>query len=92
MTPTFPANPALNTAIARARALWDGMTEAEREAMLRKQRISYARGEMAIGSDFQEAQDRADLASDDKTRRAFAAERINARVTRFTKALLGGAK
>jgi predicted Fe-S protein YdhL (DUF1289 family) len=54
-------NPALKDLLAKAKARWDAMTPEEQEAMLRAQRESWARGEMAIGNDADEAAYRAKL-------------------------------
>ena len=53
--------PHLTALLAAAKARWDAMTPAEQEAMLRAQRESWVRGELAIGNDQDEANYRANL-------------------------------
>jgi len=49
----------LQALLAAAKARWDAMPPAEQEAMLQAQRESWVRGEMAMGTDRDEAEWRA---------------------------------
>ena len=50
--------PALDLIITKARAAFNAMTPEAQEAMLQAQRKSWVRGEMAMGSDADEARER----------------------------------
>ena len=71
--------PGLTARIEQARAAVDAMSPAEREAMYAAQRRSWVRGEMAMGSDADEARYRA---AGPEERRRIAAE-LSARADRL---------
>lgn len=63
--PVQPTDPILTDLMARARAAWEALTPEQRAEEIRRQRRSYVIAEMGMGSDQDEFDYRAALASED---------------------------
>lgn len=73
----------LTELIAKARAAYDAMTPTQRRAMDLEQRRSYCRAEAGFGSDRDEAEYAAAMASGDTTRIAACEAKSQARMAVF---------
>ncbi len=81
--PTYDTDDELHRSIQKARDLFEAMSPAERQEMSRRQAASWGRAEAAFGSDADEAEYAAALASGDPDRIADVRRKEAARLAAY---------